>query len=84
MHCKYCGHALPSKGIICPNCGKTISKEELQIQKNYQLDNWDYYSNKNTANYKSKKAHDPNKVKALLFIILIICFLILIAILKLL
>ena len=82
MHCKYCGHALPSSGIICPNCGKTISKEELQLQKANKLENWDEYSNQNTAKYKSEQAKDPNRVKAYLFLILVIAVLILIAVLK--
>ncbi len=81
MHCKYCGHALPLKGIVCPNCGKTISKEELQEQKQNELKEWDYYSNQNTAKYKSEQ-HNENYRKAYLFIILAICIFILIAVLK--
>ncbi len=81
MHCKYCGYALPSKGIVCPNCGKTMSIEELQMQKQNELNKWDYYSNKNTAKYKTEK-HQESSSKAYLFIILTICIIILLAVLK--
>ena len=37
MNCKYCGAALPTKGGICPECGRIIPMDQ-QKQMREMLD----------------------------------------------
>lgn len=81
MNCKYCGHALPSKGLICRNCGKTMDMEQIKERQNNKLENWDEYSTKNTVKYKMNQHKDKSVYKGMLFILVLILIIILVGVL---
>ena len=85
MYCKRCGHALPSEGYICKNCGAMMSKEQINAQKKYM-----YEQKKNPNNvsllserYNGNVKRDLEKRKESKFlgVILIILVVILLVIL---
>ena len=58
MNCKYCGAALPTKGGVCPECGRMIPMPQ-QIEMRKMLDpKWNEYRNMNTADYKKASNND--------------------------
>ena len=87
MNCKYCGAALPTRGGVCPECGKMIPIPQ-QTEMRKMLDpRWNQYRDKNTAQYKSASnndtvAKDTKTGKVLVFAILLIIILIIIAVTK--
>ena len=84
MNCKYCGAALPTKGGVCPECGKMIPVSQMKEMQQMLDPKWNMYRNKDTAFYKSSSNTDNDtKIgKAVLFIIIILVLIILIIILK--
>lgn len=84
MNCKYCGAALPTKGGVCPNCGKMIPISQQKEMKSILDPRWNQYRNKNTALYKqaSNTDNDAKIGKAILLIIGVILAIIIIAIAK--
>ncbi len=84
MNCKYCGAALPTKGGVCPECGRMIPVTQLKEMKQMLDPKWNMYRNKDTGFYKSNPQNTDNtKIgKAIVFIILIFVAIILIIILK--
>lgn len=84
MNCKYCGAALPTKGGVCPECGKMIPISQQKEMKKMLDPRWNDYRNKDTAMYKSASNTDSDaKIgKAIALIIGIIVVIILIAIIK--
>ncbi len=81
MNCKYCGAALPTKGGVCPGCGKMIPMDQ-QRQMHEMLDpRWNEYRNKNTALYKKEKAYNPDERlgKMIVLIIVVVVILIIVA-----
>ena len=58
MHCKYCGAALPTKGGVCPNCGKMIPISQQKELKEMMDPRWNDYHNKDTGFYKSRSNND--------------------------
>ncbi len=84
MNCKYCGAALPTKGGVCPECGRMIPISQ-QKEMNSVLDpRWNMYRNKDTAMYKSMSNEDKDKKlgKVLVLIIIIVVAIILIMVFK--
>ena len=78
MNCKYCGAGLPTKGHICPSCGKEIPVDQLKTIKEMIDPKWNEYKNENTAFYKSEQAYDNNKnAKIYTLIVIIIVIIIL-------
>ncbi len=53
MNCKYCGAALPTKGGVCPECGKMIPISQQKEMREMLDPRWNQYRNKDTAFYKS-------------------------------
>lgn len=83
MNCKYCGAALPTKGIACPNCGKVIPVSQQKQMHDILDPKWNEYRNQNTALYKSESNNSDTKIgKIFIIIILIIIGIIIIAIIK--
>ena len=83
MNCKYCGAALPTKGIVCPNCGKVIPVSQQKQMHDILDPKWNEYRNQNTALYKSESNNADTKFgKIFIIIILIIIGIIIIAIIK--
>lgn len=83
MHCKYCGAALPTKGGVCPSCGRMIPVSQQKEMKEMLDPRWNQYRNQDTAFYKSNSYENEKKVnKPLLFIIVVILVILLIIIIK--
>lgn len=84
MNCRYCGAGLPTKGGVCPNCGKLIPMDQQRDMRQMLDPKWNDYRNQNTAMYKKESAYDSDaKIgKIVVFIVLIIVIIILIAIFK--
>ena len=83
MNCKYCGAALPTKGIVCPNCGKVIPVSQQKQMHDILDPKWNEYRNQNTALYKSESNNADTIIgKIFIIIILIIIGIIIIAIIK--
>ncbi len=84
MNCKYCGAALPTKGGVCPECGRMIPISQQKEMQQMLDPKWNLYRNKDTAMYKSSSNTDGDaKIgKAIMFIIIVIVVIILIAIVK--
>ncbi len=84
MNCKYCGAALPTKGGVCPECGKMIPISQQKEMREMLDPKWNMYRNKDTAMYKSASNTDGDaKIgKAIMFIIIVIVVIILIAVIK--
>lgn len=84
MNCKYCGSSLPTKGGVCPNCGKIIPITQQKQMREILDPKWNQYRNKNTALYK-KESNDKTDAKIgkiITIIILVIITIIIIAIVK--
>lgn len=84
MNCKYCGAALPSRGGVCPSCGKMIPISQQKEMKEMLDPRWNQYRNKNTALYKRASNTDGDEKigKAIALIIIVIIAILLIAIIK--
>lgn len=83
MNCKYCGAALPTKGGVCPECGKMIPISQQKEMREMLDPRWNQYRNQDTAFYKSASNNDSNeklgkKVILILGIILAIIILLII------
>lgn len=83
MNCKYCGAALPTKGGVCPECGKMIPISQQKEMREILDPRWNQYRNQDTAFYKSASNNDSNeklgkKVILILGIILAIIILLII------
>ena len=88
MYCKRCGHALPSEGYICHNCGAMMSKEQIDMQNKYRNEQKknkevtllsDKYNLGIKRDYEKRK---ENKFLGALFIAAIMIILVIIAIIK--
>lgn len=89
MFCDRCGHALPSHGFICPNCGAMMNKNQIQKQQenrreennNKRIINLlsDKYNVKKDIDYKPRK---ENKIIGILIILVVVIVLIVWGILK--
>ena len=55
MNCKYCGAALPTKGGVCPDCGRMIPMDQQKQMREILDPRWNEYRNKDTALYKKEK-----------------------------
>ena len=84
MNCRYCGHALPTSGGVCPGCGKMIPISQQKEMREMLDPRWNQYRNKDTAFYKSASNTDSDKKigNAVMLIIGVIVVIILIAIIK--
>ena len=84
MNCRYCGHALPTSGGVCPGCGKMIPISQQKEMREMLDPRWNQYRNKDTAFYKSASNTDSDKKigNAVMLIIGVIILIILIAIIK--
>lgn len=84
MNCKYCGAALPTKGGVCPECGKMIPISQQKDMKEMLDPRWNMYRNKDTALYKkaSNTDGDAKIGKAIVFIIVVLVLIILFAIIR--
>lgn len=84
MNCKYCGAALPTKGGVCPECGKMIPISQQKEMREMLDPRWNQYRNKDTGMYKSASNTDGDaKIgKAIAIIIGIVLVIIIIAIIK--
>lgn len=84
MNCKYCGAGLPTKGGVCPNCGKMIPMDQLREIKQMTDPNWNNYMNKDTSFYKRESAYEDNSgnKKFVLLIAGLVIILIIILIIK--
>ena len=83
MNCKYCGAALPTKGGVCPGCGKMIPIGQQKEMKKFLDPRWNQFRNINTAFYKSNNNEAKKRLnKPLIFIIIIILIILLIIIVK--
>ncbi len=84
MNCKYCGAALPTKGGVCPECGRMIPISQQKDMQEMLDPRWNMYRNKDTAMYKRESNTDGDaKIgKAIMFIIIVIVGIILIAVIK--
>ena len=84
MNCKYCGAALPTKGGICPECGRIIPMDQQKQMREMLDPKWNEYRDPNTAMYKKESAYDPNDKmgKAIVLIVVVLIVLIIIAIAK--
>ena len=87
MFCNKCGHALPSVGFICNNCGALMSPEQIKEQKKHLEEKkkevtllTDRY-NVNKSNVEYRKTSE-SKYLGIIFIVLVVIILIIIAILK--
>ena len=83
MNCKYCGAALPTKGGICPECGRIIPMDQQKQMREMLDPKWNEYRNKDTAMYKKESAYDPNNDKmgkAVVLVIVVIVVIIILAI----
>ena len=61
MNCKYCGAALPTKGGVCPNCGKMVPVSQQKEMKRILDPKWNEYRNQNTDLYKRESNNDSMK-----------------------
>jgi predicted nucleic acid-binding Zn ribbon protein len=87
MNCKYCGAALPTRGGVCPECGRMIPISQQQEMRQMLDPKWNMYRNKNTAEYKKASNNDTSYQdkrvgKIIVFAILAIIVFIIIAIVK--
>lgn len=84
MNCKYCGAALPTKGGVCPECGRVIPVSQIVERKNEIDPRWNMYRNKDTAFYKKEQAYDPDNRtgKIIVLIVFILLIILIIAIVK--
>ena len=84
MNCRYCGHALPTSGGVCPGCGKMIPISQQKEMREMLDPRWNQYRNKDTAFYKSASNTDGDKKigNAVMLIFGVIVIIILIAIIK--
>lgn len=84
MNCKYCGAALPSKGGVCPECGKMIPISQQKEMREMLDPRLNQYRNKDTAMYKkaSNTDNDAKVGKAITFIIAGLIIIIIIIIIK--
>ena len=83
MNCKYCGAALPTKGGICPECGRIIPMDQQKQMREMLDPKWNEYRNKDTAMYKQEKAYDPNNDrigKTIVLIVVVLIVLVIIAV----
>lgn len=58
MNCKYCGAALPTRGGVCPECGRMIPIPQQNEMKRMLDSRWNEYRNINTADYKRASNND--------------------------
>ena len=84
MNCKYCGAGLPTKGGVCPSCGKMIPISQQKQMREMLDPNWNMYHNKDTAMYKSQSNTDSEtKIgAAVCLIVVVIVVILIIAIVK--
>ncbi len=88
MRCEFCGHALGTHDAYCPNCGRLISKEQMQERKQMNGALNPYAKrlnelNKNIDMYKKdEEDYTKNKNNIAYILIVILLIIILIAILK--
>ncbi|HAB66991.1 MAG TPA: hypothetical protein DCE23_06445 [Firmicutes bacterium] len=80
MNCKYCGAALPTKGGVCPECGKMIPISQQKEMREMLDPRWNQYRNKDTALYKSASNNDRATQDAKLGKIILIIFGVILAI----
>ena len=52
MNCKYCGAALPTRGGVCPECGRMIPIPQQNEMRKMLDPRWNEYRNIHTAEYK--------------------------------
>jgi len=84
MNCKYCGASLPTKGGVCPSCGRMIPMSQQKEMRKILDPKWNQYRNKDTAYYKSASNNETNKEISKIWVLLIgvILVIILIIIIK--
>jgi predicted nucleic acid-binding Zn ribbon protein len=80
MNCKYCGAALPTKGGVCPECGRIIPMDQQKQMREMLDPKWNDYRDPNTAMYKKESAYDPNNDRVGKTVVLIIVVLVIIVI----
>lgn len=86
MNCKYCGAALPTKGGVCPECGRLIPMSQQKEMRQMLDPKWNEYRNIHTAEYKKSSnnatASDDKTGKTVMIIIGIIILLIIFVIFR--
>jgi len=86
MNCKYCGAALPTKGGVCPECGRLIPMSQQKEMRQMLDPRWNEYRNIKTAEYKKASNNatvsDAKTGKTIMLIIGIIIILIIFMIIK--
>ena len=88
MRCEFCGHALGTNDAYCPNCGRLISKDQMQERKEMNGALNPYARrlnelNQNSDRYKKdEEDYTSNKNNKALILMVILLVIVLIAILK--
>ncbi len=82
MNCKYCGAALPTKGGVCPECGKMIPISQQKEMRELLDPRWNQFRSQDTAFYKMNSNEKKQTNKPLLFIIVVILVILLIILIK--
>lgn len=82
MNCKYCGAALPTKGGVCPECGKMIPISQQKEMRELLDPRWNQFRSQDTAFYKMNSNEKKQTNKPLLFIIVVILVILLIVLIK--
>lgn len=72
MNCKYCGAALPTKGGVCPSCGRMIPMDQQKQMREMLDPKWNQYRNKDTALYKKEKAYNPDERLGKMIVLIIV------------
>lgn len=58
MNCKYCGAALPTKGGVCPECGRLIPMSQQKEMRQMLDPRWNEFRSMRTADYKKASNND--------------------------
>lgn len=85
MNCRYCGAGLPTKGGVCPECGKMIPIDQQKQMREMLDPKWNEYKNQKTAFYNSSNnqhANDSKIGKLIIGIILLLLIIIIIAVVR--
>ncbi len=84
MNCKYCGAALPTRGGVCPECGRMIPISQQKEMKEILDPKWNEFRSKDTAYYKTNQNtnNDAKIGKGVLLIIAVIILFIIIILIK--
>lgn len=55
MNCKRCGAPLPSYGYVCTHCGVFMDKDQIEMQKSLQKENFPQKAELISEKYGGKK-----------------------------